>query len=377
MKLPLPMSSIVVCLSLLFLAACRPAPTATSVAALPTAIPTMTEPATPTATLTPTPTPTVTPTETPTPTPTATPIPTFTLSGVVFFDYNGNGVHDDHEPPIQDAPVQAGDLAATSASDGSYALEAVPKGERAIRVSADGFRYISLSLEAFQPSDQALSLTIDSDTRRDWGLMQGFLTSPFDTDEIFSFVDLNKQQGQVVDWRGGQKTYDLHSGVDGDTSRAYAAAPGWIISAEGDWETDPMLALTGNRVIILHVNGFTTAYNHLGDLSSDIKQIKIDEGRILWFGGKEAELQYVQRGQVLGDIAFTGKNPPGNVLHLHFEVNTRPWQTQGMYYDGQIGGWGSGEIIDPYRWVGDGSLPSNYASSVSLWTVDNDPQHSE
>ena len=161
--------------------------------------------------------------------------------------------------------------------------------------------------------------------------------------------------------------------MDAETTLAYSAAPGWIVSAEDDWETDPMLYVPGNRVIVFHPSGFTTVYNHLGRLNSEIEAIKIDQGRELWFAHRTAELQFVARGQVLGDVALTGRNPD-SLVHLHFEVNRQPWQTQGMYYDGQVGGWGSGEVVDPFRWIGAGAPPSEYAGSVSLWTVDNDPQ---
>jgi len=66
----------------------------------PTPIVTLMATATPFPTSTPTPSPTLTatptplPTSTPTPTAIPTPVPTFTLSGVVFFDYNGNGDRD-------------------------------------------------------------------------------------------------------------------------------------------------------------------------------------------------------------------------------------------------------------------------------------------
>ena len=89
MKHPLSSSSVLVCLSILLLAACGPAPTATSVAVLPTATPTVTTSATLTLTSTTTPTATATPTGTPTPTATQTPMPTSTpvpLTEVVLFE---------------------------------------------------------------------------------------------------------------------------------------------------------------------------------------------------------------------------------------------------------------------------------------------------
>ncbi len=85
-------------------------------------------------TVTPTETPTCTPTATPTPEPTNTPTPvrTHTLSGTVFFDYNGNGLRDGGEPPIQGVPIRVAGLSTTSGRDGSYSLAGVPAGSRQV-----------------------------------------------------------------------------------------------------------------------------------------------------------------------------------------------------------------------------------------------------
>jgi len=103
----------------LLLVSCVPAPLPVRTSA-PTAAPTST--ATPTPSPTPTATPTPLPTSTPTPTATPTPITTFALSGVVFFDYNGNGIRDEGEPPISGAKVQVGSLTAATGPDGSYTI---------------------------------------------------------------------------------------------------------------------------------------------------------------------------------------------------------------------------------------------------------------
>jgi hypothetical protein len=64
---------------------------------------------------------------------------------MVFFDYNGNGIRDEREPPIPGAKVQVGSLIAITGPDGSYTLKGVPRGRQQVRLSAPGFRYISLS----------------------------------------------------------------------------------------------------------------------------------------------------------------------------------------------------------------------------------------
>jgi murein DD-endopeptidase MepM/ murein hydrolase activator NlpD len=258
---------------------------------------------------------------------------------VVFFDYNGNGVHDDHEPPVPDATVQVGDLTATSAPDGSYTMEAVPKGEQAVKVSAEDFRYISLSLEAFQSSDRSIPLTIDSDTRRDWGLMQGFLTLPFRCETIINFIiHVDVDRGPAFrDWQGSdgsdyvreRSVLNGHLGTDFAVSGnppVVTAAPGVVTEAEDGWPNNPKaqdpntgLHDDGNRVVILD-------------------SVSVVAG------------QEVTRGQTIGLSGRTGCFAPGQPAHLHF----------------QFGGFGQSRI-DPYRDLLD-------ADSHSWWTKDNDPQ---
>jgi murein DD-endopeptidase MepM/ murein hydrolase activator NlpD len=270
---------------------------------------------------------------------------------VVFFDYNGNGVHDDHEPPVPDATVQVGDLTATSAPDGSYTMEAVPKGEQAVKVSAEDFRYISLSLEAFQSSDRSIPLTIDSDTRRDWGLMQGFLTLPFRCETIINFIiHVDVDRGPAFrDWQGSdgsdyvreRSVLNGHLGTDFAVSGnppVVTAAPGVVTEAEDGWPNNPKaqdpntgLHDDGNRVVIDHGRGLLTIYCHLDSVSV--------------VAGQE-----VTRGQTIGLSGRTGCFAPGQPAHLHF----------------QFGGFGQSRI-DPYRDLLD-------ADSHSWWTKDNDPQ---
>jgi hypothetical protein len=309
------------------------------------------------------------------------------LHGRLFFDYNGNGKQDGDEPAVSGARVQLkntlGNVVAEASTDssGNFKIEYVPPGAYTLFPLADPrFRYMCRSADEFRSVSDGYPIVLNEPSSIDVGLMEGFMTSPFDSQplRIFAYVDLDKRTGLVLDWQGGKHTYDLHSGTDGATGKAYAAAAGFIISAEDDWQNDPMLRIPGNRVIIFHPTGtpaagYTTGYMHLGELDREIRRINIEDGRTLWLKGNMSALQRVRRGQMLGNIGFTGNNPD-NVLHLHFEVNQPPWQTRGMYYDGKKGGWASGEVIDPYRWIGDGSPPSDYANPQSLWTKDNDPQ---
>lgn len=320
-----------------------PTPPATS-----TATPTATSAPTQTATPTETPEPTATPTPTPTGTP--TPLPTFTLSGVVFFDYNGNGVRDEGEPPIPGATVQVGSLIATTGADGVYTLERVPRGNQQVRLSAPGFRYTALSLEAFQSSERPISVTVNGDIQRDWGMMQGFLTLPVKCGapvEYLTFVDLDLGPG-MRDWQGGNNTgKDNHYGIDyvmPEGQPIIASAPGIIVEAENTWpdvSTDPNLGLydDGNRIIIYHGDGLYTFYAHLSN-TFYVQPMHMDMNC--------ASCERVSRGQVIALSGNTGALTRG--AHLHF----------------QFGGFGQ-RRIDPYRDV-------NNPNSISWWTKDNDPQ---
>jgi murein DD-endopeptidase MepM/ murein hydrolase activator NlpD len=264
---------------------------------------------------------------------------------VVFFDYNGNGVQDGDEPPIPDAKVQVGGLTAVSAADGTYSLKNVPHGRRAVAVSAEGFRYVSLSLGAFQASGRPVSLEVDGDKEYDLGLMQGFLTLPFARGTQFTqsiYVDLDPGPG-VRDWSGGSLTWDGHLGIDYDMPTGQtlvAAAPGVVVEAEGGWpnnpkadkEKYPQLGLweDGNRIAIDHGAGLLTLYAHVGDVYVTVGQ-------------------RVNRGDAICLSANTGEKTLGP--HLHF----------------QFGGYGQ-HRIDPYRDVLD-------SESRNWWTKDNDPQY--
>jgi hypothetical protein len=312
-------------------------PTATPVP--PTATPTPLLPtATSTSTATSTPEPTDTPTPVP-PTPTLTPMPTFTLSGIIFFDYNGNGVHDAHEPPIPGATVQVGAFVATSGEDGSYTLQGVPQGQGQVKLAAEGFRYISLSLEAFQAIEEPVELAVGGDVQRDLGLMEGFLTLPMPCGveyQISNFFDHDSSRcpegvdphdanrcPNFRDWKGGKQTYDGEGGMDFRISLntpVLAAAPGIVIKIDYD-------DAAGNFVILDHSCGIVSRYHHLNTANISLHQ-------------------RVKRGDV---IAFSGQTGDASHPHVHFEIRVNNIHR------------------DPYRYLLD-------PNSESYWTKDNDPQ---
>jgi hypothetical protein len=94
--------------------------------------------------------------------------------------------------------VQVGSLTATTGPDGSYTLKGVPRGKQQVRLSAPGFRYISLSVEAFQPAERPVTVTVEKDTRRDWGLMQGFLTPTLSIGIVWRRPVMNRSLPTII-----------------------------------------------------------------------------------------------------------------------------------------------------------------------------------
>ena len=302
------------------------APTATTVPP--------TEAPTPTTTIAPTATPTATPILEPTSTP--TPIPTYTLSGTVYFDYNGNGLQDEGEPPIEGVPISVAGLSTTSGPDGSYSIAGVPAGSQQVYVEsptqepATAFRYISLSLEAFQRIQEPIALTVSGNTGLNIALMQGFLTLPFScqyqiTPSCYFDVDpgpgLRTYLGDTTECIGGQiGTADGHGGTDWDMpvgTPLYAMGPGVVEIGANE---------RGEPWVKVHLGG---GMNYLvGHLS----QYVVAQGST------------VKRGEM---IAMSG--PTTGFPHLDARL-------------GNPNGW-----LDFYR---DTLTPG----SVSYWTVDNNPQ---
>lgn len=130
------------------------------------------------------------------------------------------------------------------------------------------------------------------------------------------FVDHNPASGAVLDYNGGSRTYDGHTGIDispqpyswdmMDNSRveAIAAASGTIVlRQDGNYDrrcqSDP--TAIANAVILQHDDGSTTRYWHLKNGSVTTKAVG----------------QTVAQGEYLGIVGSSGFS--GGV-HLHFEV---------------------------------------------------------
>lgn len=161
---------------------------------------------------------------------------------------------------------------------------------------------------------------------------------------VSAFVDHNSTVEQVLDYNGGDRTYDGHHGtdyalwpfnwnkVDAGEVQVIAAAAGTIVNKVNVDSTDHNPCDSGssndpwNYMAITHADGRLTIYGHMRYNSLTTKAIG----------------QTVVQGEYLGTVASSG-NSSGP--HLHFEM--------------RFGTYSNAEWIDPY--AGPDSQPE------SLW----------
>jgi murein DD-endopeptidase MepM/ murein hydrolase activator NlpD len=265
-----------------------------------------------------------------------------------------------------------GDIVAETATDsaGAFKMEDVPVGSyRLFTVADPRFRYMCRSADECAGIRDGYRISLSEGlTQLNVGLMEGFLTLPFQRNEfrMKSYVDLDPALG-VRDWRGGRDTYDGHPGTDFLANEAIdilATAPGTIFAAASGWPDNQNWTSidyyrnNGNFVIVDHGNGLYIAYHHL-------KSIAVNE--TLWSSAGPS----ISRGQVIGQVGATGVTAAGgteriSVPHLHLQV----WNGSGFMH-------GRVDALDPYRDLHyDKHGPSPWANNASLWSKDNDPQYS-
>jgi murein DD-endopeptidase MepM/ murein hydrolase activator NlpD len=287
---------------------------------------------------------------------TASTIDTSSMELSLFADWHGDGQQQADEPSISDVKLTLngdGDVRTIQVDqEGTVEIEDVTIGKtyhlsfEEDFLSANRYRFISLSRADFRPIEKGIDLVVQSDDRLALGLMVGPLTLPFAKNVVRgepAYVDLDPSSG-IRDWKGGRRTVDNHLGTDYDLPEGtsiLAPAPGIIIEAQGDWPnvpTDPNLGYLddGNRVAINHghvppyAGEFYTMYAHLNKVACSVGQT-------------------VNRGDKIAESGNTGYKTRGP--HLHF----------------QCGGYGQ-RRVDPYR---DLSNPD----SLGYWTKDNEPQY--
>jgi murein DD-endopeptidase MepM/ murein hydrolase activator NlpD len=259
-------------------------------------------------------------------------VSTLKLFGQVCFDYNGNGRQDAGEPAVPDVTIalDGANITATNAT-GWYSISSVTQGSHKLRLfPPTGFRYMCDSDTEYRSAKDSYTLQVGNDTRKDIGLMEGFLTSPFRLyrSRLESYVDIDPGPG-VRDWSGGTRTYNGHTGTDFLApvgTEVLAIAPGRIVAAANGWPNNPRWSgisyyQNGNFIIIDYGNGLFVAYHHLDSIA-------VDETSWMTNGPR------VKRGQIIGYSGATGTSVP----HLHLQI----WNGTGFLY-------GRVDALDPFR----------------------------
>lgn len=342
------------------------------------------------------PTSTNTATATPEPTSTPTPVPTYTLSGTVFFDYNGNGLRDQREPPIEEAPIRVAGLSTTSGPDGSYSLAGVPAGRQQVYVEsptqepATAFRYINrflgwVDIPAYemngvsvpaqhladtdlQPIDQPLRVTLSGDHMLDVALMQGLLTLPFRRQEadlywVNVYFDLDVER-DVTRIFSGEVPYsyaqDQHGGID------YWGPQGLFVVSPAPADVYSLTGANsgGNRSKMVNLSYFNDGTFELMGNLAHLDQFVVEPG-------------HVRRGQIVGTNGSTGTGDEF-IPHIHFGLmdgNTRNednWPAVLDPYTDMVHG---DPLFERYNWTPYEIRPFVLVGGPGFWTKCNDPQH--
>ena len=291
------------------------------------------------------------------------------LYGRLFFDYNGDGKQDPKEPVVPDVAVALdGKNVTVTNSTGWYMINDAPKGNHTIRpFPPKNFRYMCESASEFRSVKEPYEIVARNDTRKDIGLMEGFLTLPLSSKTKYSI-------GRMYDWDPSTRAYlwwngkkgsvgeieDVnHAGIDYDIpvgEDVIAMAPGRISA----FEHGPQGQL---GVTITHVNGdLSTYYAHLSRITVQIGQT-------------------VSRGEKIGESGMSGAVYP----HLHINNYRIVGRFQRIYdfyaptfpLVGSLNGYWErviGTSGDFYWKVVESG--ENNPNLLGFWTVRNDPKYS-
>ncbi len=299
----------------------------------------------------------------------AKPVSTLKLFGQVCFDYNGNGRQDAGEPAVPDVTIalDGANITATNAT-GRYSISSVTQGSHKLRLfPPTQFRYMCESAAEFRSVKEPYEIQVSNETRKDIGLMEGFLTLsiprgvPYEVDR---FYDRDPDPDKYL-WWNGATGYDRnqkrgyspnHDGIDyyiEEGNPLVSPAPGTVESVNYE---DP----GGNCVVICHPNGFRTSCGH-------ISRAVVNVG------------EQVIRGQTIAISGKSGRNTElANYPHNHFRLTYGKTIAIDLYapkfkmtpqYSGYY------DLQGEAHWVN-----SRIESSPNMenhWTKYNDPQHAD
>jgi len=195
----------------------------------------------------------------------------FKLFGAIFFDYNGNGKQEKSEPPIPNVTVAVNGANLTvSNSTGWYVIESVSKGEHSLRVYGPrNCRYMCESAEEFRRSDETYRIQVNNDTRKDIGMMEGFLTLPFSASTPIEVTDyFDHDPGLDGMWWNGRRLAGsrghspphTHPGIDFIMPKGtvlVAAVPGRVIGINTNPNSVYWIAISikdGYGMTYLHID---------------------------------------------------------------------------------------------------------------------------
>jgi len=302
-----------------------------------------------------------------------------TVRGIVFHDYNGNGVKEGQEPGIPNVKVYFKYWNNTTNSDGVYEI-IMPPDIYPLSVDvpsnllfAPNVRFVSYTNSEYKDIIFSPNINVSENMSHDIGLMQGFLTLPFGPDTKFlsdfplgivNFVDRNNKSGEKIDWQGGTRTYDRHDGTDffmEENTPILAAAPGTVV----EWPL-PYNINAKNVVLIQHERygwmkkgdiydfdfDVATAYGHMNKATVKPGD-KVKRGDIIGLSGK-SQAYLPLPGRSGANMKFDGQ-------HLHFSVYlVKSFSPLNCSY------------VDPYE-----SIVPVENPSMGLWTKHNDPQYAK
>ena len=276
------------------------------------------------------------------------------LFGVVFFDYNGDGLQQENEPGIIGASVSVGSESTSSQCRGVYYFRNLPDGTYSLTVMAPGFRYLSVSRSDFKPAGTPLQVQVNGRTKQDVGLMQGFLTLPYHRATIWyiqEYFDYDPEYYKYLWWNleRGTGIRRNHSGTDlgvyENGAPVVAPAPARVretwVDPNGGWCLNAEVS-DATIYWVCHITPTVTAN------------------------------QTVSRGDLIGYVNFP------SAPHVHLSVGLLKITSDNWYFDIR-------DIyvpLDPsicaeWRYWGTGGSDPEYVKtdcSPGYWTVKNNPQ---
>jgi len=275
------------------------------------------------------------------------------LQGRLFFDYNGNGKQDGEEPPVAGASVQLKDSTGkviaeiVSDSSGDYKLEDVRTGAYKLHVEADKkFRNMCTSPSEFRAVAEDYAISLQGSTSSNIGLMEGFLTLPFDRNspfEIGCYYDHKIGPG-TESWMGTpQPVGDEHLATDFRTPENTKISATTPETVSRIWFREGEEGGFIVETVIKKIDDieFNNSYAHL-------KNVNVEVGQLL------------KRGDDIGRSGNWGNYPH---LHWSFLKFTRDSTGHAIPMAGE-----RDVNVDPWAWTKGGN-------NNSYWTVFNDPQY--